>query len=438
MLQFIALGCGCSVVARAEDLRDLYESAVGFDPQVKSAEAQLRAQEMKEPEARSRWLPAVKLSGSDMHGHVDQEDSVVPNYETKGYTLGVTQTVFDWGALQDLSESEILVEQAAIAYAESQSDLILRLGMAYFNALSAQEELAAAKRHVSALVAQEQYVEQNYNYGNGTVVDVREAEATLDSARADEVERENDVQVKLAQLSSIVGRRPQILVPLSPTVPILLAEHNSVDEWMQIAMEQSNQVRIQALEVARADTEVKKARYSNLPVVTAVASYGRGNANYINGQNNYITGGHSAAVAEIGVQVTIPLFDGMLSRSQRMEHEALEDKARFDLDAVKQQAALGAQQAYLNVQGGISRISALRTAQGSARESLNYNMKAYRAGVRLNSDVLAAADKLYQQETQLSEARLTTLSWILRLKNVAGDLTVSEVDSVNALLGPSN
>jgi outer membrane protein len=391
---------------------------------------------MKVPEARSHWLPAVKATATDIHGHVSQENSIFPNYETRGYTVGLSQTVFDWGALQDVRESDEIVAQARLMYAESRSNLILRVCSAYFNAMNAQEELQVASRHIDALIAQEQVVEKNFQYGNGTIVDVRDAQANLDSARADRVGFENDLDVKLAQLSSIVGHRPKSLASLRRNVALSIVPRTDVADWMVRAAEQNFDVRIQEFEIARARTEISRARYSNLPTITAIASYGRGNANYINGQDNFITGGNAAGVAEVGLQITIPLFDGMLSRNQMREHLALEEKAQDDLEAAKQNASLGAQQAYLSVQGGKARIEALRVARASAQESLNYNSKGYQAGLRLNSDVLAAADKLYTQDKQLLEATVTILNWSLRLKDVAGELSVADIDAIDAMLAP--
>ncbi len=96
--------------------------------------------------------------------------------------------MFDWGALQDLRDSSLEVEQAHIAFAKSEIDLILRLCTAYFAVLSAQEDRKAARKHLIALQEQEAAAKENYRLGNRTIVDVQDAQAGVAAAQADEVD----------------------------------------------------------------------------------------------------------------------------------------------------------------------------------------------------------------------------------------------------------
>ncbi|WP_169742636.1 TolC family protein [Paraburkholderia ferrariae] len=425
---------GIGVTARSSDLQSLYQSAIGYDPTVQGAAAFLRAEEMKYPEARSRWLPSVRASGSAINGHVDQENALFPNYRTDGFTFSLSQTIFDWGAFQDLRDSNLEVEQARIIYAKSQSNLILRLCDAYFSVLSAQEDRKAAGEHLAALQEQEKVARENFRLGNGTVVDVQDAEASVAAAQADEVDMVNALQEREAQLASIVGRPLGELAGLtaSQALPGLFPAEASA--WAALARDNSFDARIQQLEVARAHTRTLKTRYATLPTVTAIASFSRGNANYINGQDNFITGGPAASSARIGIQITIPLFDGLSSQSLTRENLALEDKAEDDLGVARQNAAQQAQQAYLGYEGGRTRVAALQQAVRSAQSSVEFNIKAYRKGVRLNSDVLAAEDRLYSQQRNYYEARITALMWGVRLKDVTGELDEQDIEQLNSLL----
>lgn len=423
-----------SAQACATDLETLYQSAIGYDPTVRSAAALLRAEEMKYPEARSRWLPSLRASGSAIHGHVDQESSLFPNYRTEGFTFSLSQTIFDWGALQDLKDSSLEVEQAQIAFAKSESDLILRLCNAYFAVFSAQEDKSAAHKHLVALQEQEMAAKENYRLGNGTVVDVQDAQASVAAAQADEVDMDNALQERVVELESIVGRPPGELAGLAPGRPLPGLNPLQASAWAQLARDNGFDTRIQQLQVARAHTHTLKTRYATLPSVTAIASFSRGNSSYINGQDNFITGGPAASAAQIGIQITIPLFDGLSSQSETRENLALEDKAAEDLEVARQSAAQQAQQAFLGYEGGRIRVAALEQAVHSAQASVAFNVKAYRNGVRLNSDVLAAEDRLYSQQRNYIEARIAALMWGVRLKSSAGQLDEEDVQQLNSLL----
>ncbi|HEU4372273.1 MAG TPA: channel protein TolC, partial [Telluria sp.] len=58
----------------------------------------------------------------------------------------------------------------------------------------------------------------------------------------------------------------------------------------------------------------------------------------------------------------------------------------------------------------------------------------YQVGVRINIDVLNAQRQLYSTQTQLSQARYTTIMSGLRLKAAAGSLREADLVPVNALL----
>jgi outer membrane protein len=422
-----------AVSAQAADLQALYQAAIGYDPTVRSAADQLEAEEMKYPEARSRWLPSVKASGSEIYGHVSQESSLVPNYKTQGFTFSLSQTIFDWSALQDLRESSIEVEQARLAYSKSQSDLIVRLCDAYFSVLTAMENLSAAHKHTLALAEQEKAARENFRLGNGTIVDVRDAEASVAAANADEVDMNNTLQERIALLSNIVGRPPGELATLSDeALPEIYPAEAAT--WASYASDNGFDIRIQQLEVARAHTHTLKTRYATLPSVSAITSFSRGNSSYINGQDNFLTGGPAASAAQIGILITIPLFDGLSSQSQTKENMALEKKAADDLDVARQTAAQQAQQAYLQYEGGRSRVKALQAAVSSARASVDFNVKAYTRGVRLNSDVLAAEDRLYSQERNFIEARINVVMWGIRLRNITAELDEQDVERINRML----
>lgn len=102
----------------------------------------------------------------------------------------------------------------------------------------------------------------------------------------------------------------------------------------------------------------------------------------------------------------MPLFDGPSSHSQTQENLALKDKAAEDLRVARQNAERQVQQAYLEYESGRSRVLAMQQAVGAARASVDFNVKAYRNGVRLNSDVLAAQDRLYSLQRNYIEARI--------------------------------
>jgi outer membrane protein len=86
------------------------------------------------------------------------------------------------------------------------------------------------------------------------------------------------------------------------------------------------------------------------------------------------------------------------------------------------------------VRSGIEQVRALTAAERSSQLALESNQLGYQVGVRINIDVLNAAQQLFSTQRDLAKARYDVLLNGLRLRNTAGELTEAEVAKVNALL----
>jgi hypothetical protein len=83
--------------------------------------------------------------------------------------------------------------------------------------------------------------------------------------------------------------------------------------------------------------------------------------------------GRPASAAQVGVQVKIPLFDGLSSHSQTRKNMAQGDKAESDLEVAQQTAEQLAQRACLQYAGGRSHVEALKAAVDAAQAAVDFN-----------------------------------------------------------------
>jgi outer membrane protein len=280
------------------------------------------------------------------------------------------------------------------------------------------EQLALAKR--------------SFALGAATVVDLNEARAGADSALSDLVEAQSTLDRRYAVLQKIVGHPVDAIDPFDADANITRIAAGSIEQWISDAAVSGLDVRRQqiALEIARRDVSKVDAGY--MPTVSLIGNASHGNAAFINGQTNFYTGANRATSGEIGIQISIPLFDGLSTMSRKREALALKDKAQDDLEDARRSAALDAQQAFLGVRDGQAQVTALRTAQRSARTSLDSNRKGFKVGVRINADVLSAEDKLFSTQRDRAKARYDTLMQFLRLKASVAQLDETAIDQLSA------
>jgi len=419
-------------VSFAESLPQLIEDAIANDAKFSSADAQFRANLQREPEARAAFLPHLALTQSDFRNAIHVPGKPAAPYSTLGTTLSLNQSVLKWDDWETYRESKLVAINAGFVLAAARQDVLLRIMQAYLDALGAQDEAALAREHTLTLSEQLAMSRRSFALGASTVVDLNEAQAGFDAAQADQLRADAEVLRRYAALEKIVGHPVDGVESLAADVDAPMLSAESADAWIDAAVVQSWDVKQQEIALEIAAREVSKVNAGYLPSISIVGNVNHGNAAFINGQTNFYTGANRATSGEIGVQISIPLFDGLETHSKKTEMLALEDKAHSDLEDIRRSAALDARQSFLGVQEGIAQIAALRTAQVSAETSLRSNQKGFRTGVRINADVLNAEEKLFSTRRNLAKARYDTLLQYIRLK-----ASVAQLDdaSLAALTG---
>ena len=205
--------------------------------------------------------------------------------------------------------------------------------------------------------------------------------------------------------------------------------------WVESAQRDNFQVQVQQAGLEVAERELEKQRAGHLPSVDVVANKGY-NAGLAQGfaNNQPIAVRNQSDNYNVGVQVTIPLFQGGYVLSKTREAQAQRQGAIANLESAKRSAALAAQQSYLGVMSGLSQVKAYEAALLSSNLALDSNKLGYEVGVRINIDVLNAEQQVYTTTRDLAKSRLDTLTAQLKLKSAVGALAEEDIDQVNALL----
>jgi outer membrane protein len=435
-----------SLNAQAADLLQVYQQALSNDAAYASARALLAVGKERVPQGRSLLLPTVGLSGSvvknDSEGSPWNEGQVatlpngttgiVPgtssNLRSNQYTLSLVQPLFRWANWQSYEQSKLQLATSEAQFAQAQQDLITRVSQAYFDVLAAQDTLESTRAQKTATTEQLASAKRNFEVGTQTITDTHEAQAAYDLVVAQEFAALNDLENKRTALQTIIGAAPQALAPLKPGVALASPEPAVIDPWVSSAESQNYGVVAATLALESSKRDIQKNRAGHYPTLDLVANSTR---NKISGQASSSGTQENKA---IGVQWSVPIFNGFAVTSRVRESIALEDKARNDLETTRRNAAQGARQAFLGVNSGLAQVKALEAAEISSQSALDSNKLGYQVGVRINIDVLNAQRQLYSTRRDLSRARYDTIMNGLRLKAAAGSLREADLVPVNNLL----
>ena len=418
-----------SLNAHAADLVQVYKQALSNDATYASARAALSAGQERTTQGRALLLPTVGLSGTNMKNNGDATDRIKNlSGDTENYSstmqLQLTQPLFRWANWEGYQQSKLSTAAAEAVFAQAQQDVILRVSQAYFDVLTAQDNLTATQAQKAATTEQLASAKRNFEVGTQTITDTHEAQAAYDLVVAQEFAAQNDLEVKRTALQQIIGQAPGVLAPLRTGVTIASPQPATLEPWVSAAEEQNYGVTGAKLNVEIAKREISKQRAGHMPTVDLVAQKSRNSVTGVSLNNNNA----------IGVTWNVPIFSGFAVTSKVRESIALEDKARNDLEASRRQAAQTARQAFLGVNSGLAQVKALEAAEVSSKSALESNKLGYQVGVRINIDVLNAQRQLYTTQKDLSKARYDTIMNGLRLKSAAGSLKEEDLEPINALL----
>ncbi len=427
---------GVNLSARSEDLLEIYRLAQNNDPTFEAARHAYEAAQEKIPQARAGLFPTLVLNGNDNTAIVTSKYTGTPertqDVQAWTWTLQLTQPLIRPQNINAFQESESLVEQARAQYSLAAQDLILRVTQAYFDVLVAQESIEVADAQVKATGEQLALAQRGFGAGTNAVTDVHEAKSRSDLARAQRIAAQNELEAKHAELEKVVGQSSNTLAVLQPAVVVPKPQPDDAKVWITQARENNPAVLAPYAAVKAAESEVNKNRAAYSPTLDLVASYG---ANYSSANVTVPTLYETRARSNIiGVQLTIPIFEGGTTNSRVTEAIANKNKAAAELEVARRQSGTDARQAYAAIVNGLAQIEALESAVESSKSAVNGNQIGYKLGIHMNIDVLNAEQQLYTAQRDLLKARYDTLFQGFKLKAAAGVLTDSDVLEINGLL----
>jgi len=426
---------GVNLSARGEDLLEIYRLAQNNDPTFEAARHAYEAAQEKIPQARAGLFPTLVLNGNDNTSIVTSKYTGTPertqDVQAWTWTLQLTQPLIRPQNINAYEESESLVEQARAQYSLAAQDLILRVTQAYFDVLVAQESIEVADAQVKATGEQLALAQRGFGAGTNAVTDVHEAKSRSDLARAQRIAAQNELEAKHAELEKVVGQSSNTLAVLQPAVVVPKPQPDDAKAWIAQARENNPAVLAPYAAVKAAESAVNKNRAAYSPTLDLVASYG---ANYSSANVIVPTLFETRAKSNIvGVQLTIPIFEGGTTNSRVTEAIANKNRAAAELEVARRQSGTDARQAYAAIVNGLAQIEALESAVESSKSAVNGNQIGYKLGIHMNIDVLNAEQQLYTAQRDLLKARYDTLFQGFKLKAAAGVLTEADIFEVNRL-----
>ena len=309
--------------------------------------------------------------------------------------------------------------------------MTIRLADAYFNVLTGIETLASARAEERSVKRQLDQADKRLEVGLAPITDVHEARARYDTARAATITQSNALDDAYEALAEITGQPMTSLRGLSTSYRPDNSDTRTIEDWVKIALESNPSLKSKQLALDAAEQDVRAARAAHYPTLGASLSWGE-NA-LISGATGPFSTTESNRTSA-GLQLTVPIFSGFATQSAVRQAIYRRDIATDQLEQQKRSVTRTTRSAFRSLAAGQAEVEARRLSVVSAQAAYEAGEAGLEVGTRTIVDVLIAQQQLYLAQREYARVRHAYLVNILRLRQAAGILELSDVQNVNSNL----
>lgn len=440
-------------IASAEDLLQVYQQARQSDPILSQAESQKLAVGENVTQARAQLLPQIFGSYGYNQSHTTSSstqpvagdgsgfDVLFINSSSRDYGTSLqaqlNQTLFDFSKYANLDTAHAQADAQGEQYRGVEQSLIVRVAQAYFDVLTADDNLSFAKAEEKALNKQLDQAQQRYDVGLSAITDVNEAKANHDASVANVINAKNSLDDAREALTQITGKPFGRLESLRDDLPMDPPTPNSQKAWVDKALSQNPQILAQRFQVDAAEHNISAARADHLPTLNASVIYSRNPSWGDIDSSRYDLTTHTNSRREttsVGIVLSIPIFSGGATQSRVRQSIYQRDAAKDLLELDRRQVIRDTRNAFRLVVAGISEVEARHQAVISAKSALDATQAGFEVGSRNIIDVLNGQQQLFRARSAYSLARHNFIINKLRLKQSSGDIGYDDLKAVNSLL----
>jgi outer membrane protein TolC len=356
--------------------------------------------ESKKDEARSNYLPQIKMSGSVLHvtqlAGVEIPTGTFGNYPSTGPVPtkplfidqgGATGYIGGVGLEQPLTQL-FRIHQANVAakqdllIAEIQLDhtkdaIALQVRQLYYNILINRQKLKASQEELTAAQIKDEESQNNVARGDSLEISTLQSKAAILQARQESLTLRLQGNDFGRQLADVLGLPVDTALDLAPEEAMGELEVPTRADAIRIAFEQNQELRAARQTLVKAQAGLAAAKDAYIPDVTALSRY-----SYQSGVPFLV---HNFGT--FGFSLSYDLFDGGRREAKVREARSEMRSANVAVDKVQSEIEVQVQSIY-------DRVDELRQMVDVARQI-----------VKVRTEAARLADRQFEQSASLSSAR---------------------------------
>ncbi|MBM4257767.1 MAG: TolC family protein [Deltaproteobacteria bacterium] len=399
-------------------LQEAVKTALAQHPTIRVGEATISAAQQRVRQQEAGYLPRGSYTytlsrqqrpvtaavGGVQIGGGQQTRSFAQIFNFHTTNVSLSQVLFDFGRTLDAIQSAAATVEASTADLETTRQTVtFNTKQSYFGLLSSQHLQRVAEETVRQNQKHLEDAQARFEVGVAPRFDVTQAQVQVSNAELNLVTARNNVALGHETLRTAMG-----ITDSADFVPIDTLDRRSLpmNESEILRQAYASRPELHSLWARQKATteQVSELQKRYLPSLT-------GNAQY-----NWTGRDHPLQEGwVIGVVLTVPLFDSILTRAQIGEAQANQQRLSAEEENLRQQITLEVRRSLLDVRRSEESIRVSEQTEVQARENLALAEGRYQAGV---GNILEVTDA----QTSLTSARANTIQALYNYKTAVAQL----------------
>jgi outer membrane protein len=320
--------------------------------------------------------------------------------EHAGTGVTMSQLITDFGRTANLVSSSKLTEKAQNANAlATEEDIVLATDQAFYNALQAQALLKVAEQTVTTRQSVEQQVEELTKSKLKSDLDLSFAQVNLSQAQLLQLDAQNNVHSTMAAFTTVLGFDKQVNYELSDEEAQPPAPSQDVEGLINAALQQRPDLQALTYDQQAAEKFRRAQRDQMLPTISTLGLAGVTpvRPDCFGGcfPNYFISSWYGA----IGVNMNVPIFNGLLFSSQASEAKYRAQAAAENTRDLRDCVVRDVRDAWLAANTAYQRVSVAAQLAKQADLALSLAHERYQLG-------LGSIVELSQAQLQQTDAAI--------------------------------
>ncbi|RKU04649.1 TolC family protein [Burkholderia sp. Nafp2/4-1b] len=432
------MSCRALPAGRPFELEDAIIQAICINPRVRQAWSEVREQAAALGVVGAAYLPTLSATAGierdtlsttyDYSALGSDSISQSQNASSKYRMLNLSWVLFDFGKRSATHRQvRALLAAANATQNNTLQTVIFNTAQAFYALHDMQASLAAAQRSESIASESLSEASAKHTAGAGTLADELQARTSYRRAMLDRVSAEGDVHRATGRLAVAMGLDANTAMQIAsperdPDAQAAIA--TGIDQLINEAKQFQPKLAAASAMLDAARANIDAARALGRPTISLVASLTQNNPSYQQQpQSIPVTRSRSSM---IGVQLTIPLFEGFASGYRTEQAQAQADAREAALRDAELEVSLDVWQSYHGVQTNAANLANSRDLLNDAERALDIARGRYREGVGTFTELLNAQVALADAEKQRVSAVSKWRTARLKLAASLGRLTLED------------